>query len=60
MYYATGLPGWARAGWAGAAPAAPTGKEELAALREQAEYFGKALEDIRGRIEELEATPKDK
>ncbi len=60
MYYATGLPGWARAGWTGVAPAAPTQEEELAALKEQAEYFGKALEDIRGRIGELEAKPKDK
>jgi len=62
MYYATGLPGWARFG---AAPyAAPYGvqpyssqntqEQELGYLKDQAEYFQNALGDINKRIEELE------
>lgn len=72
-YYATGLPGWAQAGWgypwwgAAAGPyAAPyagygsgpapqvTAEQELAGLKEQAEYFQGAMEDIQKRITELE------
>lgn len=65
-YYATGLPGWARAsagmpawgvpGWApGLWPGyAPTPEQELGALKSQAEYFEKGLEEIRKRISELE------
>jgi len=64
MYYATGLPGWARAGWAPAwgtssawavpwsAPQA-TKEQETAALRQQAEYLGTALDQINQRLEEL-------
>ncbi len=63
MYYATGMPGWARAG--GPYPAAPyaappTAEQELAVLRQQAEYLGNALEDIRKRIEDIEAKPAEK
>ena len=75
-FYATGMPGWARAGagmpaWGGhppygAAPqawqtggqAAPTAEQELDVLKGQAEYFTGALEDIKKRIEELEAATK--
>ena len=75
-FYATGMPGWARAdegmpAWGGyppygAAPqawqaggqAAPTAQQELDVLKGQAEYFGGALEDIKKRIEELEAAKK--
>ncbi len=50
------------AGWDayGQAPYAtgPTPAHELGALREQAEYFGGALDDIKKRIEELEAAEK--
>ena len=69
-YYATGLPGWARAGlgypaWGGvvnphappAEPVAPemTAEQELYGLKQQAEYFQNALGDINERIEQLKA-----
>jgi len=69
-YYATGLPGWARAGygypdegWPGypygpyATPAAPTltAEQELAGIKQQAEYFQNALDEIKERMKELEA-----
>ena len=59
--------GWARAGygypaWGGvAAPsyappvAPPTAQQELAGLKQQAEYFQNALDEIKKRIEQLEA-----
>lgn len=62
MYYATGLPFWARFG--GVPYAAPYGtqpympqatpEQELNYLKSQAEYFQGALEDIKRRIDELE------
>ena len=65
-FYATGLPGWQRAAYgmpaygapvpfAAPVPTAVSGEQELGALKAQAEYFGGALDDIRKRIEELEA-----
>ncbi len=76
MYWATGLPGWARSAWGvpyAPAPAAaaagpyaahpyapPTSRDaELEALRSQADYFSGALEEIRKRIDELEAAGSD-
>ena len=68
-FYATGLPGWARAGygmpaWGGAVgpfdygtvPIAPgiTAQRELVGLKGQAEYLEDTLEGIKKRIEELE------
>ena len=60
MFYATGLTGWQRAGMQmpaygmyGVPPVTP--ENELEALQGQAEYFSSALENIRKRIEELEA-----
>ena len=67
QYYATGLPGWARGGWYGPPAGEPvpplasrktTARQELEALKAQAEYYGEALEEIRGRIAELEAEAK--
>jgi hypothetical protein len=71
MYYATGLPGWARAGWApawgqppvapyGAVPygPAPTAADEAEFLKEQAQYFEGALNDIKQRLGELERQAK--
>ena len=66
-YHATGMPGWARVGWdfgppvPYAAPYAPspTREEEMRILREQADYFNEALDDIKKRIEELGAQGKD-
>ncbi|MBU1693432.1 MAG: DUF5320 domain-containing protein [Verrucomicrobia bacterium] len=60
MFFATGQPGWMRGGWGGVMPPAPAPEQELAALKQQADYFGHALEEIRGRIQELEAKPADK
>jgi len=69
-YYATGLPGWARAGYgypaAGwpeypyepygvPAATAPTPEQELAGLKQQAEYFQSALDEIKERMNELES-----
>ena len=63
-YYATGLPGWARAGWGwpawGMAPWAPTApgtvpETELEALKAQAEYLENSLGEIRKRVQELES-----
>jgi hypothetical protein len=68
-FWATGLPGWARAGWAPAWGAAPEAaayastlppERELEVLRSQSEYFGSALAEIRKRIEELEAAAEKK
>lgn len=66
-HYATGLPGWARAGW-GFGPAVPYGtpygapyepaitrEQEMELLREQAKHFSDALEDIKRRLDELSA-----
>ena len=65
-FYATGLPGWARAGWvpvAGAYP--PLGSEafastmprdvELQTLERQADYFRSALDEIQKRLQELQS-----
>ena len=62
MYYATGVHGWARFGGApyatpyGAQPYMPqiTPEQELDYLKDQAEYFKGALEDIKKRIDEME------
>ena len=63
MYYATGLPGWARFGgfpYPTAPYAAPTywpqasPEQELGYLKDQAEYFQNTLGDIQKRIDELE------
>lgn len=73
-YYATGLTGWQRAATgypafggavAAAAPPAPfaptlSAEQEVDALKNQAEYFQDALDNIRKRIEELEAGEKKK
>jgi len=70
-FYATGVPGWQRAAWGwpsfgfggvAGAPSAPFGAppamsrdQELDLLRRQAEDFAGALDEIKRRIEELEA-----
>jgi hypothetical protein len=61
-YYATGLPGWARAGYgwpalggyAGGFPTVPSSEQEQQALKQQSEYLQQSLDDINKRIEELE------
>ncbi len=62
-YYATGLPGWARAGYApaGGTPSAasygaPANREQqVEALRVQSEWLQEQLGAINERIEELES-----
>lgn len=54
MYYATGLPGWAR--WGGfplVSPVTPTAEEEVTALKRQAEALKAEMEAINRRIEAL-------
>jgi len=71
-FYATGLPGWQRAGMGvcppGAAPfvdssvaiASPAaGEQQLDTLKSQAEHFENVLADIRRRIEEVQKTAVD-
>jgi hypothetical protein len=64
-YYATGLPGWARAGYAPAwgaapyqAPPAPTPEQEASLLKAQAENLRAALEQIEKRLADIEADAK--
>ena len=63
MYWATGLPGWARSGpFFGPAVAAPmygagmSKAEEVEVLKQQAEYFKASLEDIEKRLQTLESS----
>jgi hypothetical protein len=65
-FYATGLPGWARAGFGypyapDPAPVAqaPTPESELAGLKQQAQYFQEAVDEINKRIEELEKAKQE-
>lgn len=62
-YYATGLPGWARFGWAPAwgtvppawaAGFAPTPEQEADLLRRQADWLKQQLDAISQRLDELE------
>jgi hypothetical protein len=63
MYYATGLPGWARypffpMGAAGVSPQAAPGmtrEGEIELLNQQSEYLSNALKDVKKRLDELEA-----
>ena len=59
MFYATGMPGWMRPGAPYAQPQY-TPEQELTELKQQAEYFGNALEEIKKQIQELEARPAKK
>ncbi len=73
MYYATGLPGWARAGspygyggygdpyapYGTFAPVEMTRDQEVEGLREQAKFLENSLEEIRKRMTELEASAKE-
>ena len=66
-FYATGLPGWARAGcgfgpyaiYGAPSSSSTTREEEMELLREQASYFNETLEDIKKRIEELSVQEKE-
>ncbi len=61
VFYATGVPGWARAGvgavGAGAAPSpvqATTREQELEILKQQAQQAASVLQSVQQRISELE------
>ncbi len=59
MYYATGLPGWARAGYPPVAPLgygypAPAPIDEAEALKAQADALANQLEAIKARLADLE------
>jgi hypothetical protein len=54
MYYATGVPGWARPGFV---PLAPDPDQELAALKEQAAWLAGQAAAIQSRIEAIEGGP---
>jgi hypothetical protein len=57
MYYATGLPGWARGGYA---PPYPVPDAELSALKVEAGRLGDVLADINERIKQIEGEqPED-
>jgi hypothetical protein len=57
MFYATGLPGWARAGMdTESAVPGMTRKQELDALKQQAEEASQVLENLSKRISELEGS----
>ena len=71
-YYATGLPGWARAGmgllawgmpmhpFSGLTVPPMSSEQESEILKGQAEYFQGALEEIKKRIADLESKQKEK
>ncbi len=63
MYWATGMPGWARLGsfpgpgGVGPSYGTDTSKaEEVEALRQQAEYFKASLDDIEKRLQAMESS----
>ena len=61
-FYATGLPGWQRAGMFDATPppAAPfSAEQQLDALKGQVDYFENALNELREKIAELDASSKN-
>ncbi len=62
MFWAAGVPGWARLGWGALSYVfgPPTPEVERETPCSQAEYFGNALEEIRKRIEELESEAEKK
>jgi len=55
MYYATGLPGWARMGTVPPSAGPTPAENEAAELRRQAGWLSEQLEAIRQRIEALAA-----
>ncbi|UCF06345.1 MAG: DUF5320 domain-containing protein [bacterium] len=69
MYYATGLPGWARGGypfwnWGYGGPGVPymppeiPKEQEMEALHEQAKFLERSLDEVKKRLGELEASAK--
>jgi hypothetical protein len=56
QFYATGLPGWARAGYGFSGPVDPTvtAEQELESLKQQAEFLQNSLSQVSERIGQLE------
>ena len=62
-YYATGVPGWGRAGYAPAygppvgyaPPVAPAPIDDAAVLKAEADYLAAALEETKSRLAALES-----
>jgi hypothetical protein len=72
-FYATGMPGWARAAsgipaWGSpglgfapvAAPYAPSAQQETETLKRQAEFLEQQLDEVRQRLTELETEQAEK
>jgi len=58
-FYATGLPGWARASaWGAAQPVESSPGAEAEALKREQEYLKQDLEDIEKRLKELQKESK--
>jgi len=55
MFYATGLPGWARYGYGGYVPPA-AGADEKQVLTGQADALRAQLDNIQKRLEQLESS----
>jgi hypothetical protein len=53
QFYATGVPGWARAGYPAGFPAEPTSEQEQQSLKQEAQYLRESLDAVNKRIEEL-------
>ena len=53
-FFATGIPGWARAGYQAGFSSEPTAGQDRQALKQQAQYLQNSLNAINKRIEELE------
>lgn len=53
MYYATGLPAWARPGVVPPPPPAPAAEQEVADLKAQAARLAESLDAIQKRIDEI-------
>lgn len=65
-YYATGMPGWARADFVPAAPVVPPvqsvvapRQENASVLKAQVDYLEAALEETRTRLAELEKATEE-
>ena len=59
-YYATGLPGWMRAGSGYPYGVVPTAKEESEMLQEEASFLKQQLADIQNRLSVLEKEQQSK
>ena len=54
QFFATGVPGWARAGNSAGFPAASTTEQEQQSLKQQAQHLQDSLDAVNKRIQELD------